>query len=303
MQKLSKVPAYIFFLLALFSSAGTSWAAEDGAHMLSPDAPILFSIPLPGGYELPFSNSMVTLFIVICLLAFVVRICTLKMSLIPSRLQNFLEAVYEGLFGFFSKIMGEKMAQKTFWYISTSFILILVSNWLGLIPGVGIITYTNEAGVASPIFRGANADLNVTLTMGFIFAILWLYWAVREIGWGGLFKDIFAPKGTFKGLMLIMLIPIFLFVGVIDLISIGLRPITLGARLFGNVYAGEQIIETMSQATQDMPLNFLYSWMPVIPFYFMELLIGLLQALVFTLLAAVFIKMVCVHDDASGHEH
>lgn len=281
----------------------TSWAAEGAGHGLPAEAPILFRIPLPGGYELPFSNSMVTLFIVICVIAIFVRLSTLKMKLIPGGLQNFIEFVYAGLFKFFSNIMGEKMTKKTFWYISTSFILILASNWMGLIPGVGIITYTNAEGIADPVFRGANADLNVTLTLGFIFAILWIYWAVREIGWSGLLKDIFAPKGAFRGFMLAMLIPVFLFVGFIDLISIGLRPITLGARLFGNIYAGEQIIETMAHVTEGMPLNFLYSWMPVIPFYFMELLIGLLQALVFTLLAAVFIKMVCVHDDGAEHGH
>ena len=303
MPRLRPLFSLLFLLITLFSGTGTALAAEEGAHGLPAEAPILFRIPLPGGYELPFSNSMVTLFIVICVIALVVKACTLKMSLIPRSLQNFIEFVYETLFQFFSGIMGEKMTQKTFWYFSTAFILILVSNWMGLIPGVGIITYTNEAGVESPIFRGANADLNITLAMGFLFAILWLYWAIREVGVSGLFKDIFAPKGSFKGLMLVMMVPVFFFVGIIDLISIGLRPITLGARLFGNVYAGEQIIETMAHMTAGLPLNYLYSWIPVIPFYFMELLIGFIQALVFTLLGAVFVKMVCVHEGESDQGH
>lgn len=301
MSSRSKLATLIACIAGFLASMGTTWAAEaEGvSHGLPPKAPILFRVPLPGGYELPFSNSMVMLVCVIVLIALFVRLSTLKMSLIPGKLQNLIETIYEGLFNFFANIMGENMAKKTFWFLSTSFLLILISNWMGLIPGVGIIQYTNAEGISQPFFRGANADLNVTLTLGLIFAILWLYWAIREIGFGGLLKDIFAPKGSFKGIMLAMLIPIFLFVGVIDLISIGLRPITLGARLFGNVYAGEQIIETMSHISS----NPLIGWLAVIPFFFMELLIGLLQALVFTLLSAVFIKMVCVHDDSPEHGH
>lgn len=268
-------------------------------HGLTPDAPILFNIPLPGGMELPFTNSMVMLLGAVCLIALFVRLATLKMNLIPTTLQNILEAVYEGLFDFFATIMGRKLTERTFWFFSTAFILILTSNWIGLIPGVGVITYTNAAGQTAPLFRGANADLNITLAMGILYFFLWVYWAVTSIGFKGVIKDVFAPKGDSKGKMLILLIPIFLLVGVIDCVSILLRPITLGARLYGNVYAGEQIIETMSM----MIKNPYFSWLPVIPFYFMELLIGFLQALVFTLLSAVFLSMICSHATEEGEHH
>lgn len=229
----------------------------------------------------------------ICVIALIIRISTRKMALEPSGAQNFLEMVYEKLFDFLAGLMGEKMTKRTFWFLGTAFILILTSNWMGLIPGVGIITYTNDQGVTTPIFRGANADLNTTLTFGILFALLWFYWVFTEIGVKGFLKDTFAPKGHFKGGMLYMLIPIFLMVGLIDIISIILRPITLGARLYGNVFAGEQIVETMS----NMFKSPLYSWMPVIPFYFLELLVGLLQAFVFVLLSAVFIGIICNHDN------
>lgn len=299
------MPSRLFSLLLTLSgfvmSMGNAFAADEGKHAehhaLSPDAPVLFSIPLPGNINIPFTNSMVMLFAAICLLTVIIRLGTKKMTLIPGGVQNFLEMVYEMLFNFFVGIMGEKMTKRTFWFMGTAFILILTSNWMGLIPGVGIITYTNDQGVTAPIFRGANADLNATLAMGFIFAILWFYWVFSEIGVKGFLKDTFAPKGTFKGIMLYLLIPIFLMVGLIDILSILLRPITLGARLYGNVFAGEQIVETMSNMTK----NPLMSWMPVIPFYFMELLVGLLQAFVFCLLSAVFIGIICNHPGEEEH--
>ena len=283
----------LFFLLLLGFFPATALGAEAGAHhALTPEAPVLFSVPF-FGMELPFTNSMVMLVGVITLLSLIIKLATLKLSLIPSTFQNLLELIYEQLFDFFANIMGKKLTERTFWFFATAFILILASNWLGLIPGVGIITYTNDRGITTPLFRGANADLNITLAMGCLFFLLWIYWGISSLGIKGLLKDIFAPKGDSKGLILLLLIPIFLLVGAIDCVSILLRPITLGARLYGNIFAGEQIIETMSSLVKSPWI----SWMPVLPFFFMELLVGLLQAVVFTLLCAVFVSIVCSHAE------
>ena len=96
--------------------------------------------------------------------------------------------------------------------------------------------------------------------------------------------------------MLVMMIPVFLFVGVLEVISIAIRPVALTFRLFGNIYGGEQTLEAL-MALVPKYLAFL----PALPFYFMELLVGFVQALVFTLLCAIFLKLICDHGEEEHH--
>ena len=266
---------------------GLAQAGEHGG--LDMKAPNLFTIPLPGGYSLPFSNSMFMLLLAVIVLALLVRLATRKMSLIPGKAQNFVEMCYEMLYNLLDTIVGRKLANKYFWYFGTTFTLILLSNYMGLIPGVGTITYKD-----TPLFRGANADMNVTMFLGFFFAVLWFVWSIREQGIKHFILHIFGPKGNLTGFLGIVILPLFLFIGVIECVSIAIRPIALGARLYGNIYAGESIIETMA----DVATPWL-SWLAVLPFLLMELLIGFIQALVFFLLTAIFLKMQV--GDETGH--
>jgi F-type H+-transporting ATPase subunit a len=278
---------------------GCTGLAGASEHAMPLKAPHLFSIPLPGGYELPFSNSTVMLFIAVCVIAIIVRLGTRKMELIPHGLQNVIEVVYEKLYAFVESILGPRLTKKYFWYFGSIFILILCSNYMGLLPGVGIITTVNDAGETVAAFRGANADMNTTMFLGFFFALMWFIWAIREQGIKHFLLHIFGPKGGMKGLMGYILLPIFFFVGLVECLSIAIRPIALGARLFGNIYGGEQIIEMMSGMG-----NFLTGAMCAFPFYLMELLIGFIQALVFTLLTAIFLKLqVGDGDEETQEEH
>lgn len=136
----------------------------------------------------------------------------------------------------------------------------------------------------------------MTSAMALSFALLWIYWAVTENGLKGFFAHIFAPKGDFKSIMLLMMIPIFLFVGVLEVISIAIRPVALSFRLFGNIYGGEQTLESLMNL---VPKSL--AFLPALPFYFMELLVGFVQALVFTLLCAIFLKLICDHGDEEHH--
>ena len=243
--------------------------------------------------ELSFvSNSMVSVWIAVLLIILFCQAATKKMALIPSGFQNFAEWVVESLYSFFGSILGDHLVRRTFWFFGSVFLLILVTNYLGLIPGVGTTGFYDDHGHIVPILRGGNADLNMTFAMGFTFAVLWVYWAVTENGVKGFFAHIFAPKGTFSGIMLALMVPIFLLVGLLEVISIGIRPVALGFRLFGNIYGGEQTIEKL--------MGLVPKWMafaPALPIYFLELLVGLVQALVFTLLCAVFLKLICDHGD------
>ena len=143
--------------------------------------------------------------------------------------------------------------------------------------------------------------MNMTLAISVIFFILWLVWAVQAQGFWGIIKHTFGPKGDSTGVMRWAMILIFIAVGFLEVISIAVRPISLSLRLFGNIYAGESILEVMGNMMHGgwSWLNYL---LPV-PFYFMEILVGLVQALVFMLLTAVFTLLICQHDEESGAAH
>ncbi|HEV3064860.1 MAG TPA: F0F1 ATP synthase subunit A, partial [Chthoniobacterales bacterium] len=191
------------------------------------------------------------------------------------------------------------MIPKVFPLIATQFIFILTANWFGLIPGVGTIWIRTGTDVVQPLLRPANADLNMTLGMALFFMAWWLLWTIQEVGVIGFLKENFAPKGGLKGALWVVLLPLFAFVGVIEMVSIAIRPVSLSFRLFGNMYAGETLLHTMSalSASLPVPLNWLCSILFPLPFYFLELLVGLLQAFVFAMLCAVYIKLSTEHEE------
>jgi F-type H+-transporting ATPase subunit a len=227
---------------------------------------------------------------------------TKNMTLIPHKAQNFFELVVEFLYGQVESIVGAKIAPRVFPLLATIFIYILVSNWFGLLPGVGTIGWGEGTGFMSvkevhdPLLRAPTADLNMTFGLSVSMFLVWLYITIKEVGVWGFIVHTFGAKGGLKGIMGAMVALVFLFVGVIEVFSIIFRPVTLSFRLFGNVLAGENVLHTMSGMG-----GFIGSVLAPFPFYFMELLVGLLQAIVFTLLSAVYIQLSTTHDD-HGHE-
>lgn len=256
-------------------------------------------------FGFPITNSMIMVWLVAGGIIFVAQRATKSMQLVPSGLQNFVEWLVETLENFFGSILGEQLARRTFWFFGTIFVFILFANWAGLIPGVGTIGWQEYGpGVDpndrfKPFLRGVNADLHMTSAMAIAFTLLWFYWCVTEIGIKNFFAHIFAPKGEFSGIMRVAMILLFLFVGAIEVFSILIRPVALMFRLFGNVYAGENMLETM--LLMDVPKWL--SWLPAFPFYFLELLVGFVQALVFALLTTVFLKLMTDHDDHDHDDH
>lgn len=257
--------------------SGVAAASEGGHEGLSAAAPVLWNIELPfwPGHSLPINNSLIMLVAAVVVLSGFLMWSTRRRERIPHGAQNFVEWVFETLYNFVEGLTGRYLARKYFWYFATVFLLILVSNYMGLIPGVGEITYKGE-----PILRGANADLNTTVFLGFGYAILWFIWVMREQGPWHFLVHTFGPKGGLTGFLKYALMPIFFFVGVIEILSICVRPVALAARLFGNIYAGEAIIEQMGSA----------SFLALLPFMFMEVLVGFVQALVFLMLTCLFLK-------------
>lgn len=252
--------------------------------------------------RIPVTNSMVVTWIAALGLIVFARIATRRMKEVPGGAQNFWEWLVESLYGFLEGIIGAHLVRRTFWFFASIFIFILFVNWAGLIPGVGTIGWGHQTEhgfrISHPVFRGGNADLNLTLAMALVFFVCWIVWALRETGPVGFAKELFAPKGESQGFLKVLLIVVFFAAGCLEVISILFRPVSLSFRLYGNVFAGENMLETMSTLIPG------FGWLLPIPFYFLELLVGLVQALVFMLLTAVFTLLICQHEEhepAAGH--
>jgi F-type H+-transporting ATPase subunit a len=277
---------------AILAAPGSA-AAQAVEHGLSQKA---VEIARPFGF--PITNSMVVTWIVALGLILFAQISTRRMSQVPGGAQNFLEWLVEGLYGLLESIIGRHLVEKTFWFFATIFIFILAANWVGLVPGVGTIGWGHHTAhgftIEQPLFRGANADLNMTLAMALVFFACWLVWAYQEVGVGGVFKELFAPKGDTTGFLKVLMIVVFFAAGCLEVISILFRPVSLSFRLYGNTFAGENMLETMASLVPGL------GWLLPIPFYFMELLVGLVQAMVFMLLTAVFTLLICQHHEEPG---
>jgi F-type H+-transporting ATPase subunit a len=249
-------------------------------------------------FGFPITNSMVVSWVVALGLITFARSATRNMKQVPEGAQNLMEWLVGGLYKFIQGIIGSHLTERTFWFFATIFIFILSANWLGLIPGVGSIGWGHQTGhgfkIDQPLLRGANADVNMTLSMALVFFALWIYWSLKEVGPLGFLKELFGPKGESQGVMKWMMIVVFFAAGCLEVVSILFRPVSLTFRLYGNIFAGENMLDAMATLVPGL------GWLLQIPFYFLELLMGLVQALVFMLLTAVFTFLMCQHEEASS---
>ena len=271
------------------------------------------------------TNSILVGAVVLLLITWFVRRGMKNPTIIPGKKQNACEFVVEFLYNQVVGIVGEKVAPRAFPLLATLFIFIVVANWFGLIPGVGTIgwdshhtSYLTATHIETPLLRPATADLNMTLGMAACAFAVWIWITLRELGehethgkgslpyqlimgvWG-FFKHTFFPKGGLKGAIVIPLAFIFAIVGIIEVVSIMFRPVSLSLRLLGNIFAGETLLHTMMKLGSDLGLGSFWSFVTSVvfplPFYFMEILVGGLQAMVFTLLCAVYIKLSTTHEE------
>jgi len=251
---------------------------------------------------LPISNSMVTIWIISLLLIIFIKILVGKPQLIPTKGQLILESVIGGIRGIIEPIVGKKVFFPSFWLLSGLFFFILIQNWSGLLPGVGTIGYGHAVEdhfkISKPLIRPGNADLNMTLALALVANLFWVYFIVKFAGLKAIVKDWFgnkADKSEVSSLIFGFLGVIFLAVGFIEVVSILFRPVSLTFRLFGNVFGGESLLHSMFYLVPQL------KWILPVPFYFMEVLIGLVQALVFMLLISVYIGLICNHDEGEHH--
>lgn len=241
------------------------------------------------------TSSMVTGWAVSALIISAIFVVLGKPSVLPGKGQAVFESLLEALRDLLEPIVGKKAFPAAFPLLVTFFVFILIQNWMGLLPGVGTVGlghgehWWNLEHMSTPFIRPFTADFNGTIALALISFGGWAIIVFKYAGPALIIKDLFGNKADKKetpGWLYPILTVVFLLVGFIEVFSIAIRPFTLSVRLFGNVFGGENLLHGTS---------FFFV------FYFMELLVGLIQALVFTLLTSVYIGLLCNHGD--DHEH
>ncbi len=226
----------------------------------------------------PVTNTLLTSWITILLLFIGGFALRKRMRDVPRGFQNIIEVLFEGMLSVMDGITGSREQTKMFFpLIATLFLFILLANWLGILPGFGTIGLQEVhegKNIIVPFLRSTNSDLNMTLGMAIISVFSIQMFGIMLIGTAKYSKRFF----NFKN-------PIFTFVGIIELVSEVAKLISFSFRLFGNVFAGEVLLVVISS---------LVPYVVPLPFYFLELFVGFIQAMVFAMLTLVFLKVATV---------
>jgi F-type H+-transporting ATPase subunit a len=218
------------------------------------------------------TGSIIMSWVVMAAVIIPLTIAARRLKEIPSGVQNFLEFVIESLSSFAMGIGGPG-AKKFITFFLACFLFIVVSNWSGLIPGVGRV---HE-------FRAPTSDVNVTVGLALVAFVYFHYQGVRALGVGGYLGKFFTLKGG----------PIGLFVGVLEFLLEFVKPLTLGMRLFGNIYGGELALAVVTTIT--------LAFIPV-TLYGLELFVGLMQGIIFSVLVLVFTMLAMEGHHEEGHD-
>lgn len=225
----------------------------------------------------PITNSVLDTILVDIILIGLAFYIGNRLTLVPvSLLQNIAETVVETFYNLTESI-SQHVAVKIFPYFITFFLFILFINWSTLIPGVGSIGFFHEHEFV-PLFRGATSDLNTTLGLALVSAVATHSLSIRTIG----LKDYLGRFFSFN--------PINLFIGILEIISELTKVISLSFRLFGNIYAGEVVMITVSS---------IFAFLFPLPFLLLEVIVGVVQALVFSMLTMAFMAILATsHKEA-----
>lgn len=221
------------------------------------------------------TNSLLLGLVVVVVLLVLGLIFKKKLSLVPGAMQNLFEAAAEGLLGLMASVLGsEEKAEKYFPLIANIFLVVLLSNWFELIPGVGTIGIFEGNGAHAalvPFFRAPSADLNFTLAVAVIAVVAVNLFGIFTIGFWKHLGKFFTLKN-----------PIHTFVGFLEFISEIAKMVSFSFRLFGNIFAGEVLL---------VIVGFLVPYIVPLPFMFLEIFVGFIQAFVFAMLTLVFVAI------------
>ncbi len=240
-------------------------------------------------------NSWITVLIIIVLATYISQ----KIKRIPQGIQNYFEIILEGAYNLADSVTGSRAkTKKVFPVVFSIFMFILINNWLGLFPGIGSVGFIeSHAGHETfiPFFRGGTADLNTTLALALFSVIASNIFGVIIVGgWKYLNKFINIkafieiPKKIKKDPAIIFVNPIKAFVGLIEIVGEFAKVASLSFRLFGNVFAGEVLLGAMAA---------IFAFILPIPFMFLEVIVGIIQALIFAMLTLVYFTIASTEEE------
>ena len=230
---------------------------------------------------MPVTNTLLVALAISLLLIIIAFLGTRRLREVPRGVQNVLEFVIEGLFDFINSVTHDReKSRKFFPVVATIFIFVLLSNLVEVVPGLGTIGIWEEHGgrqILVPFLRSSSADLNVTIAIALVAVASLQVMGIASIGFLKYAKKFI----NFHG-------PIDFFVGILELVSEVAKVISFSFRLFGNIFAGEALLTVVL---------FLLPWFAPLPFLFLELFVGFVQALVFSMLTLVFLTMATVEGE------
>ncbi|MFA7286637.1 MAG: F0F1 ATP synthase subunit A [Patescibacteria group bacterium] len=262
-------------------------------HLPTLAAEIVFHI---GNF--PITNSFVNAVLVSTILVIVAAFLGRRLAAVPSGAQSFAEVGVETLLDYMDRVThSREKSMKFFPIVASLFFFILISNWLGVLPGIGSLNIlADEHGelVKLPLLRPANADLNLTVAMAVVAVVSSHVLGVVAIGFWK-YSDRFIKLGTLwrslrKGGVNIFVGIIEFFVGLIEIISEVAKVVSLSLRLFGNIFAGEVLLTVMAG---------LIALIVPLPFLLLEFLVGFIQATVFAMLTLVYLTMATTDLEAT----
>jgi len=248
----------------------------------------------------PITNSIINSWIVVIIFV-VALVWSLrgKIKQVPRGLQNALEMVFEAFFDIFDSVTGSRKKTLHFApFVLSFFFFVLINNWMGLLPGVGSIgQIVSEGGhkLFIPYFRGATADLNTTLALASLAVVVSHIMGVVAIGWWKYlnkfinFKILLEiPKKIIKDPTILLINPIKFFVGLIEIVGELAKVASLSFRLFGNIFAGEVLLASMSA---------IFAFGLPLPFMFLEVIVGFIQALIFSILVLIYLSIATTAEE------
>lgn len=250
-----------------------------------------------GGFTI--TNSLLNTWLVVLIIIVLAILVKRKISMIPRGIVNWFEVSIEEALNLFDQVTGSrKKSLRVFPLIFTFFIFILLNNWLGLIPGLNAIGYIKEQNYEAifvPYFRGGTTDLNTTLALSLIAFFLIHVFGIIAVGIWKYFNKfinikalIEIPKKFLKDPTVILINPIKFFVGLIEIVGEIAKVVSLSFRLFGNIFAGEVLL---------MSIALIFAYVVPIPFLLLEIIVGLIQALVFSMLTLVFLTTAMTEEE------
>ena len=259
----------------------------------------LFAESLTQWGNFKITNSLVTSWLAIVIIVIACLAAVKQIKRIPGKLQGAAELVVEGGLNLADSVTGHRTKTLKIFPITLAiFLFVLVNNWLGLIPGVGSVGFIESEGshqIFVPWLRGGTADLNTTLALA-LFSILGAnFFGIVMLGfWRHFnkfinFKAFGAIPGHFKKDPTIIIVnPIKAFVGIIEIIGEVAKVASLSFRLFGNIFAGEVLLSSISV---------IFAFFLPIPFMFLEVIVGIIQALIFAMLTLVYFTIASTAEE------